>query len=93
MACRFDKVSENERREYKIKAECVGSWRNVLPDPCSDLRAKLNNSYFCVSGWDSLREPSRKGPRDKGPRAKGPGPRVQGVVVVLGQRGDTHEST
>ena len=47
MAFRFDEVTKMNAGYSKLKREALEGAGNVLPDPCSDVRVKLNSGCFC----------------------------------------------
>ena len=47
VACRFDEMTKMNAGNSILKREASEGVGNVLPDPCSDARVKMNNGCFC----------------------------------------------
>ena len=47
VACRFHEATQMNAANSIIKREALEGAGNVLPDPCSDVRVKLNDGCSC----------------------------------------------
>ena len=50
-ACRFYGVTKMNVRNSIIKQEALEGAGNVLPDPCSDVKVKLNSGCLCDAAY------------------------------------------
>ena len=47
VTCRFDEVSKMNAGRSMLKREVLEGAGNVLPDPCSDMRVRLDDGCSC----------------------------------------------
>ena len=52
MACRFDEGTKMNAGSSILKWEALEGAGNMLPDPCADVKVKLNNTCSCGHSCD-----------------------------------------